>query len=67
MRTGQSERHLKISSNQLALGGFETNGPKLDYSTSKELDEMTKKNALEFGRETWDKEGFDIRDIVDFD
>ncbi|CAL6028833.1 Conserved_hypothetical protein [Hexamita inflata] len=59
--------HLKISYDQLALGGFETNGPKGDYSASKELDEMAKKNALEFGRWTWDKEGFDIRDIVDFD
>ena len=49
------------------MGGFETNGPKGDFSLSKELDEMAKRNALGFGRHIWDKEGFDIRDIVDFE
>ncbi|CAL6116249.1 Hypothetical_protein [Hexamita inflata] len=65
MSTGQGELTSQKSYDQLAPGGFETDGPKGDKSASKELDEMTKKNALQFERWTWGKEGFDIRDIVD--
>lgn len=39
----------KLGYDQLALGGFETNGPTGDFSISKELDEMARQNELDFG------------------
>lgn len=57
----------RVSHDQLALGGFETNGPRGDYSASAKFNQIAKDYGLDFGHFDWEKDCFDVKDIVDFD
>lgn len=57
----------RVSHDQLALGGFETNGPRGDYSGSAKLSQIAKEYNLDFGHFDWEKDCFDLADLVEFD